>query len=216
MTTIKNFLNNLQQKYLESPGRQRWNSVATPFTLWPSVYDLKGWDSQPDLKAKRLVMWNFFSFKLKELQIQSSIDIGCASAQFSLLQILRGIEAYGVDPQKFFLFSNEDDFNKNSIDASQYLFLGDLENVIKQIDETPIEVDCISNLNFIHGWDSSDAECTRYFQSLAKVAKYLIFSYPQNFPSTVAYLNSITEEVICSFNAIGIPHETHVLIKVKK
>lgn len=215
-TTTKNFLSNLQESYLKTPGRRRWNAVANPLKLWPSIYDLKGWDEHPDLKLKRLGMWEFFAKELARLQITTSIDVGCASAQFTLLQRLQGIDAYGVDPQEPYLFSNSEDYERNLLDPKEYLFLGDLENIIKCLEEYPIQVDCISNLNFIHGWDSSDEECLNYFKSLSKAATYLIFSYPQQCPAAVNYINDITESVVAQYNAIGIPHETHCLIKIKK
>ena len=147
-------------------------------------------------------------------KITKVLDIGCASGQFTLLQRLKNINAFGIDPQEYYLFSNSEDFQKNNLNPKSYLFLGDLENFTKQITNTPIKIGCVSLLNYIHGWNGTDMECLQLLESLSKHAKYLIISYPQNQPKSQEYLHHITNRVICIYNQIDIPRETHYLIEL--
>ena len=99
--------------------------------------------------------------------------------------------------------------------ASIGRFLGDLENFIKQINSTPFKIGCVSFLNFIHGWNGSDEECLQLFKSISPHCKYLLTSQPQYQSQSIKYLHSITNKVICYYNQIDIPRETHYLIELK-
>jgi len=213
--TMDRFLKDIQLQFYNSPGSNRWNSVSTPLKLWPSINNIKEWENHPHLKIKRLDMWKYFSNELTKLNINSSLDIGCASGQFTLFQRLKGINSFGIDPQEYFLYSNSKDFLDNGLDPKKYLFLGDLENFIKQINSTPFKIGCVSFLNFIHGWNGSDEECLQLFKSISPHCKYLLTSQPQYQSQSIKYLHSITNKVICYYNQIDIPRETHYLIELK-
>lgn len=117
---MKKFLKEIEKSYKQSPDIVSWNSVSNPLHLWPSIYDENEWDKHPSLKMKRLQMWHFLSKELKKLDVKEVLDIGTASGQFPLCCILQGLEAYGIDPQPYFLYSNTNDYNENGLDPKDF------------------------------------------------------------------------------------------------
>lgn len=215
MTTIKNFLDRVETSYKHNAGAKRWNSVSPPFTYWPSIDNINEWNKEPVLKLKRLDMWQFFAEKMKEHGIKSNVDIGGASGQFTVLQHKQGIESYCVDPQAQFLYSNTEDFRNHNV-SLDYLYLGDFENFIKLAKTSDIHVDCVSFLNFMHGWNGTDAECLDLVESVKGMSDYILTSLPQSQPQTLNYIHQNTDVALELYHQIDQPRETHFLIKWKK
>lgn len=216
MTTPKKFLIELQNSFTFSHSRKKWNSVSPPFNIWPDIDDVDKWNEQPSLKLKRLDMWKFFSKELQKNNIKTSLDIGCAGAQFTLMQRILGIEAYGVDPQTEYLFSNKPDFIKYNVDVNECLYLGDIDTLIKQFTQNPIKLDCISLLNFMHGWVGTDDECLDFLNCISQNTNFILTSIPQSEEKSREYINKITDVIIAEYNQIDVPRETHYLIKLKQ
>lgn len=216
MTTIKKLLTEIQNNFKYTSDKKKWNSVSPPYTIWPSIDDIDKWNEQADLKLKRLDMWKYFSQELQKNNIKTSIDIGCSGAQFTLMQRMLDLEAYGIDPQIEYLFSNKQDFIKYNVDINECLYLGDIDTLIKQFIQNPIEVDCISLLNFMHGWIGTDDECLYFLKCITQNTKYILTSMPLKELKSREYINSITDVVVAKYNQIDIPRETHYLLKLTK
>jgi hypothetical protein len=127
---------------------------------------------------------------------------------------LKGIESYCVDPQAQFLYSNTEDFRKHNV-STDYLYLGDFENFVKLAKGSDFKVDCVSFLNFMHGWNGTDAECLELMNTVAHVADYVVTSLPQQQPETLNFIHQNMEPLIV-YDQIDKPRETHFLLKIKK
>jgi len=204
-------LKNIELKYTESPDIISWNSVSDPYNLWPSIYNEDEWDKYPSLKIKRLQMWYFLSKELKKLGIKEVLDIGTASGQFVLCCILQGIDAYGIDPQPYFLYSNSKDFEINDLNPKSVLFKGDIKSFINCFNDHE-DIECISLLNFFHGddWDGRDL---KFLKVINKKVKYLITSQPKNY-ETKKYLNS-NYDIIYEYQQLA-TYENHFIFKLKE
>lgn len=202
-------LKNIEENYLSSPDVVSWNSVSSPFYLWPSIYNENEWDKQPHLKLKRLQMWYTFSKQLKKLQVSEVLDIGTASGQFPLCCMLQGLKAYGIDPQSYFLYSNVDDYKENGLDPKKYLFKGDVKSFINCFNES---IECISLLNFFHGddWNGRDLE---FLKKINKKVKYLVTSYPKNLQAKE--IIDTNYEIIYEYKQLA-RYEDHFIFKSKK
>lgn len=181
-------LTKIQAYAEENPVSISWRSVSHPFNLWPSLQDVEKWDTQPDLKLKRFTMWHTFAEQLSVLGVKSLVDVGTASGQFVLCCLQAGIEqVYGIDPQHYYLYSNESDFTESAYNAKDHLFLGDVEAFMEIIKSTKdFQIDCISILNFFHGGDWYGRDL-KLLETINGKTKYLVTSDPIN-PNTLKYL----------------------------
>lgn len=168
------FLKVIEKNYLNKGTNVNWGSVSSPFKTWPSIFNLKEWNKHPKLKMQRLSMWISLSEELQKLQINNLVDIGTSSGQFVLCCLFKGINAYGIDPSKHYLFSNSKDFIESGYDPKNHLYLGDVETFIDVFDH---KLDCVSLLNFFHGqgWNGRDLS---FLKCINDKIKYLVISYP--------------------------------------
>jgi hypothetical protein len=203
---MKNNLKNIEYKFKQTNPNISWNSVSNPLVYWPNLDDVKTWNQYPDLKLKRYTMWKQLALELKKLNIQNLLDIGTASGQFVVCCILQNIEAYGIDPQNQFLYSNIQDFQKNNIDVYDHLFLGDIETFYTNFD---FNVECISLLNYFHGDDWQGRDLI-FLKQINNKIKYLVTSMPKNI-ETKQFLQD-NYEIIYEYKQLA-SYENHYIFK---
>ena len=205
---MKEFLRDSEKWFKSNHSEDSWNSVSTPFSVWPSIFDKKSWNTQPELKLKRLDMWKFFVNWLKDNSIKNLIDIGTASGQFPLLCLNSGIEAYGIDPKYDMLYSNKEDWNQLNININDYLYLGSVESFINT--KKNINIECVSLLNYLHGddWNNRDI---KFIQSVIDFdIEYLITSNSKN-PQCQELLSNNFEKIL-TYEQIS-DYENHFIFR---
>ncbi len=211
---MKKFLEKVEHYTITNPANISWNSIPTPFELFPSIYDESAWDVQPEIKYRRYTMWKTLAAKLTELDVRTLLDVGTSSGQFVLCCLLAGVKkVYGLDPREVYLYSNEADFQKAEYNAREHLSIGCVESLTKALVEFPkFKTDCITLLNFFHGddWMGRDLE---FLKAINGKTTYLVISDPRS-EEARAYLYE-NYEVVYVYQGFQGTYENHTIFKIK-
>ena len=131
-------------------------------------------------KNSRWDLWQEVVQLLNKHQIKTNLDIGCANNHFSYLCIKKGINSIGLEPRKFLVKQNNENFSRLGI-SEKCCYIGNIRTFNESFENVgDIKFDCVTILNFLHGNGHHDKEIVDLIQVLSNVTKFVVATLPQS------------------------------------
>lgn len=122
--------------------------------------------------------WNKLIPVLKDNNIRTNLDIGCANNHFSFLCNKNNIFSVGIEPREDCVYTTDRIFKENF--GNKFGYIGNIKTFVDYFDSYNEKIfDCITILNFLHGNDHISEEIKKLFEILPKVANYTVVSEPK-------------------------------------
>ena len=126
----------------------------------------------------RWEFWNALLPILKENNIRTNLDIGCANNHFSFLCNKSGIFSVGIDPREDCVRTSDRLFKEQF--GNSFGYVGTIKTFVDHFDQYNEQLfDCVTILNFLHGGSHISEEIKKLFNILPRIANYAIVSEPK-------------------------------------
>ena len=126
----------------------------------------------------RWEFWNNLLPVLKENNIKTNLDIGCANNHFSFLCNKNGIFSVAIDPREDCVRTSDKIFKEQF--GNSFGYVGTIKTFVDYFDQYNEQLfDCVTILNFLHGGNHISEEIEKLFNILPRIANYAIVSEPK-------------------------------------
>jgi len=138
----------------------------------------------------RWEFWNKLLPVLKDNNIKTNLDIGCANNHFSFLCNKNGIFSVGIDPREDCVRTSDKIFKEQF--GNTFGYVGTIKTFVDHFAQYNEQIfDCVTVLNFLHGGNPISESVDKYsvgnhvpeeieklFNILPRIANYAIVSEP--------------------------------------